>query len=658
MKRDIIFLAVLYLFSSAMAIPARAVQRAGDAGSAEGNRALAGFGSAEGIRDNLAAPIAGGAAMKTLDGSASFNAQVICPASIRYMEVTAQPAAGGDLSTVVISQDTNLDGAVDYSYTVPFSVSGICGNGLISCTGGTWEDCTYYGWTADARGRISLEESSISRLGGCYCINSSCGLNLFWRNAGSILKDIGGGAASAVQAVSPGYAITDARIEGTVIAYYGQDTSRCSQIPGNSGSSFPERFYSGGTSDGYLLEAKEAEFASQEGNPDSYYNLITRSSAAQNTQGDYASCNIVRNMTVQTLTDCPVAESRFMDTIRKCIITADGYTPRVISTGRGGGGCYFSASISPAGGDALYIGNHLCGDPSGGIVKNARIIITCGGVQKIIYTAEYKTAQFPECASNNQNFVQGYYYTASSNSIDCSHYAGALPVNGDTCALDPEQRDVLTETADNQCAAYESDPKCRLKEEKTDSVFTVKNFSPTALIPLSTCRNYAGIESHTVCGDWWKKERVYLCERSRPFDFSDAKKRVDSIYASAGESSGTMTFTDKRKTGNTWAEEGRSLQLGWASSATADKCDKACKTRRPAANASAGTSGTAADYRKSIESQEYFYRKCVSGMCPAEAGEEIVKACRCITEFAEAASIMSALDAAGRDLICSTGVKH
>jgi len=656
MKQGVAFIAVLYLLISV--IPSRADQQAGDMGASAGNSALSKFGSPEGIRENLAAPITGGASMKTLDGTVSFNAQVICPASSKYMEILAQPSGSGDLSAVVVAQDINLDGTNDYSYTVPVPVSGICGNGLISCTGGTWENCSYYKWIADARGRVGLEPASISQLGGCYCINASCGTDLFWNNPSVILKDLGGGAAAAVQAVNPGYAITDARIDNTVITYYGQDTSRCSQIAGSSGSNAPGQFFSGGLSDGNLLAARETEIAAQMGNPDSYYNLITRSSAARDTQGDYNSCSITRSITVQTVASCPVSVSRYMDTIRKCIIPANDYTPRIISTGRGGGGCYFSAAIAPAGGDGLYIGNHLCGDPSGGIVKNARIIITCGGAQKIIYTAEYQTATLPACPSHDQTFVQGYYYTAAAGSIDCGYYAGAAPFNGDVCTLEATQQDILAETINNQCTTYEADAKCRIKEEKVDSVFTMKNFSPTALIPISTCKTFTGFEEHNVCKEWWKKDRVYFCERPRTFDFDDAKRRVDSIYSTTKESSGTLTFTDQRKDGGAWTTEGRSLQLGSAAPQTAAACDQACKTRRPRTDTSAGTSGTTAQYRRSTGSYEFFYRKCISGSCPAEAGEEIVESCRCISEFAEAASIMAAMDAASHDLICSSGVKQ
>lgn len=52
----------------------------------------------------------------------------------------------------------------------------------------------------------------------------------------------------------------------------------------------------------------------------------------------------------------------------------------------------------------------------------------------------------------------------------------------------------------------------------------------------------------------------------------------------------------------------------------------------------------------------YFYHECSSdNKCSSDEGEEVVKACQCINEFAEAAAIMQTMRQAGQDMICSSG---
>ena len=43
--------------------------------------------------------------------------------------------------------------------------------------------------------------------------------------------------------------------------------------------------------------------------------------------------------------------------------------------------------------------------------------------------------------------------------------------------------------------------------------------------------------------------------------------------------------------------------------------------------------------------------------CPAGAGEEIIKDCQCIDEFAETFTLLESLKEAGKDAICSSGEK-
>ena len=131
--------------------------------------------------------------MQTVNGATSFPATLNAPSSAKFLEVLIQPSGTGDLQKVIVSQDLNTDGSIDNVHTVPALVSGVCANGFISCNAGSWSNCKYYTWAAAVDGRVTEAPATINDLGGCYCINSSCGSNLVWVNSALVLKDIGGG---------------------------------------------------------------------------------------------------------------------------------------------------------------------------------------------------------------------------------------------------------------------------------------------------------------------------------------------------------------------------------------------------------------------------------------------------------------------------------
>ncbi len=638
-----------------------------NAGSAAGSAILNRYGSSSGLNQNMTVPLmSSGTPMTTVDGTQSFTGQMLCPSSVRFVSVLAQPGDGGDLTYVLVSQDTNYDGTLDYNYVVPVRVSGVCANGIISCIAGTWSNCTYFKWVADSHGRVSLQSSGMPSLGGCYCINNSCGNRLAWSSLDIILHDLGGGVVGAIHAVDPKFAITNVSTEDAAITYYGQDSRQCSQIAGSSGSSSPEQYFAGGQGGAALATATDTEVASQVTDPDSYYSLISETS--DDLKGEYTTCSIKRNVAVNESTSCPAGD--FDRATSKCIIAPNDYTPRLLQThmGGGGGGCYFTRSIEPCGGNSIYIPPRICGDPHGGVAKRVRIIYTCGGLQRIIYTDpfEWITITVPACPSCDAQWVQGYYYTSNSNTIDCSHYSGFQPdAGGSACSMDAVEEVALGESISNGCQALESDSKCRLKEEKVDGVYVIRNYAPTHLAPFSSCKTFTGQRgSHQVCKDWWQKDRTYMCQRDATYDFSDLKTRMNRITTTAritesgGGDTATFFYTDARKnTNGSWITESVSTDVFNVMSSEST-CDMACKTRKQTEDTEAGLTGNTTQYRTSATSYTFYYRLCTNGTCPLQVGEEVVKRCQCINEFAEATTILMSLNEASKDIICSTGEKR
>jgi len=223
-----------------------------------------------------------------------------------------------------------------------------------------------------------------------------------------------------------------------------------------------------------------------------------------------------------------------------------------------------------------------------------------------------------------------------------------------------DRTDVINDTVDNRCLAYETDPQCRLRDEQSDGVYTFNNYNPTSLSPLSSCRTFTGYLPHDVCRDWWRKDRTYICETPGRYDFTDTKRRVDAVYSSSSANSGSLVYTDLRKDADgSWKTESVTSSLGAVGQgSSSNSCDQACKTRKLKSDTQAGKTGNKAQYQKSAAAYDFFYRLCRNGVCPTGDGEEVVNACGCLNDFSEAASVLSVLDAAGKDLICTTGARY
>ena len=117
---------LLTIWTALVSIPAMA-QNPADAAGSLGNQAIGKYGSKEGLSGNLFNPLMSGSTpLSTVDGSVQGEAQLSCPSSQRFMEIFVQPGPSGDITTLMINQDTDFDGVLDYSYQAPFLLSGVC----------------------------------------------------------------------------------------------------------------------------------------------------------------------------------------------------------------------------------------------------------------------------------------------------------------------------------------------------------------------------------------------------------------------------------------------------------------------------------------------------------------------------------------------------
>jgi len=682
------------------------------------------LGSGAAINQNAAQPIISSKTqMTTVDKSKRFSAQLQCPSTTKFVDIVVQPGSTGDLSMVLITQDTDLDGQMDYQYALPFPVSGICGNGIIQCDTGTWGNCRYWKWVSNDQGQLSIQQTDITKMGGCYCVNNSCGNNIVWVNLPLILKDLGAGATGAIMSANPKYSLTDVKINDAEITYYSQSLRECGTINSGSGTN-PANYFAGGQTDALINNATQQEITTQQADTDSLYGVMSNAIQYHNTLGNSVNCTIKRNINIVQVSSCnygngsTVSGTKCIDNQSSCVsycgennigcsytltplpiyggyiyqtgiraISASGNTINWADWGDG----YYAGTLAIIPGHDVSGGFTNCGSP--GCVDRFR-----GEGNNVIFE-NCKISKWG-CLRGDQEYCelygpmdytwqevgrveiedvivktitpQNWFYLGQLggyvwNSGNAALYGPANDPGGVAfytaqCQYPATLTDEIQESIDDQCLALEQNSaNCKVEDEKVDNVYTVKNNVSTGLIPIATCKDFSGHYIHNICRDWWEKDRIYFCQNNRNFDFTESMKRVSSIYKTTDEINGVATFTDYRKDEKTqtWTTEGNTFDLGVARNQPYDTCSKVCKTRKLKQDSQATQSGVTAQYRKDITTYEFYYRQCYPNptVCPAGSGEEILKDCQCIDEFAETFSLIEALKEAGQDTVCSSGVK-
>ena len=114
-------------------------------------------------------------------------------------------------------------------------------------------------------------------LGGCFCINNSCGTNLVYDNTQTVMNVIGGGVAGAIQKTDSRYAISNVVIDGMDATYYGQNSGAC--VASSSGPANAEQYY---YNPGSMSSDASTEAATEAATSTSLYGALKTASAAEN----------------------------------------------------------------------------------------------------------------------------------------------------------------------------------------------------------------------------------------------------------------------------------------------------------------------------------------------------------------------------------------
>ena len=627
---------------------------------------------ASGLRDGhestarMGDPLLSSVQMKTLDGSKSFDTRMSCPSSNAFLTLQVLPdLATGNLISAVFNQDTKMTGTPDYSFASPYVITGVCANGLISCTtcGASASGCTgcsYYLWTADQSGKLGLSSASLTQLGGCYCINQSCvesaagGVSPTLSNIGIILHDLGGGAVAAVQSALPNTAVSAPKVDAAnmSVAYFGQSADACAKM---TGASSPAQYYGAGST---LDNAASAEQATQAGAPNSVYTMAANA-VGKTTGGSYAAaCDITRNFGIST-TKQTVSGSASLSNVGTA---ADVQLQYVNSESQ----YHFQIMTPPMNGvtgDYPAWTDLKAVDLTGMTVTN---VMLCGNTVWSDQT----------CNSNGLTSTSPNCYPASTMPLSVSgcNVVGNHRLDVYYNYSVDYQFDAESGTLTDRCQVYQSDPNCRLQSETQfdangNGVVTYDNFNPTGYAPLTqTCKTITtSVGIHTSCQQWWTVKRVYACTGSPPIDVSGAAAVSKEISSTLPN--GSSYSNGKLVVGFTANGQAYSSTTDGLKDASSYGCEYVCKTSTPVQNTTAGTGGSTSQTNTSTDSVLYYFRLCTpdaagnNTVCPISApGETVVEPCSCpdtksANELGPTAAAMGTLNAAAQDLICSDGTK-
>lgn len=598
-------------------------------------------GDSEVVQKNYVTPGLAGQPISTVDGAKSFNPNLACQKTATLMEVLVQPGAGGDLSTISIARDTNLDGTIDQRTSVPVPVSGLCANGVIACAPGTWDQCRYFRWDLDPAQALKLTQVEMPELGGCYCINNSCGTNLAFGNLGSVLRDLGGGMIGALTTADPRFGVAEALIDGPMIRYVGAQSTACTANP-----ALPQTAYRANPT-----AIQGDAFVASQSNP--VFQAVAASPAGIGRAEQTRACTVQREVMVRSWTyDDIVTASGPFEFVRSCGVNCRRY--RIA----GNGNC---SSVPPT-----YTALFRVAKPER--IVSARITRIAGDdwVQaRLNGTVVGYAGKRPwlgdgvpsgDCSVNadpvNTTLID---LTAAFRAGDAQLAMRVRGGNGKRWgAVDVEVRvDTscdFSERVVDLCSGYAADCACRLFAEKVDGVETFRNGVATGLRPLPQTR-LVGSASCTMSIErpFFERRRSYRCtldNGSLPqLDLSRGAYIID-------HSTETMLSDRIRGKDGSYSATSRAFALPDRGSVPA--CETICKTRAPKINNDAAPAGVVGTMQNNPTGYDTFYHSCDSAnRCPTGPGEAVVSACGCLDDFPEAVVMMQSVRLAGADLVCT-----
>ena len=635
--------------------------------------------SARVIKQRYVNPLLSNIPLYTIDSSESFNIQILCPSAKEFMTILAQPQSTGDIN-VKVFLDRDRNGMMDGEFTFN-GISGVCANGFIRCEPGTWNSCKFYTFEYDGS-VLKEKEVSFKELGGCFCINNSCGRDLAWRNMYYILSVLGGAIVQEFQRVDPSFTMSSSVLEGTALKFYAQSLSNCFATGGSSRvrelGNYLENPYTM-QSDASSLYLTEVE------NPESPTYLVEKAAGNMNEFVEERTCTIRRVITTRrydltelfsSAKDCRGGIPGPYSCGEKCVyfeigvhqeyggsgyskvefeMTPDFY--EIISEIKG----HWRTDTTgpyPCFDDDGYVKFYLNGNYAGGqSYGDSEAECGCCAAAPHHWVTLNKNLLIPP-PSSSESVINTLEIRAGGMGGGEGVTAGCRPVQIYFYLSKPFKGCYITgDYVENGCESLENDSQCVLWEEKVDGVLTVKEGMRTGFYPLTKCETFC---DKVICGTHWLVERKYKCKEGGA-SLSDAEKRLEKVYTTStfNPSAGVITYTDIRKEDDIWSVY-PSLEVNVADSFNREsgECEYICKVEVSSIGKDVRVNMNLSDDSRKV----FVYRPCdlnAEGtyVCPVNPGERIAEDCSCHSFFAEATIVLQAMRLAGSDFICSSGVE-
>lgn len=605
----------------------------------------------------------------SVDGKSTYSGQISCggASSSSYLELSYTNAGGGDLK-INANMDRDLNGAKEYFYSTSVPVSGVCSNGFVSCDSGTWNNCSYYKWGYN--GAITTSKVSRPDLGGCYCINNSCG-GLSSQSPESILQSLGNGLTTLMMQYSKSFTVTKTNTTPSTASYWGQNADNCVAADGSK-ATLP----SVSPTTTYALPNVEEAKAIQSQNPLSAYSVLNSSANNVNLGISTTTCEIKNNLSVKTSTVYESCTQRNWNGQTWCLVSQAGYFNQY---GGSSGAVISNVTVNLKNGQSLYAINDghgaICDDDgstvrlnytgptSGNTVLGCGNGVRSGNVQAItsgsVGNSTYTINNFSQHHSGGGwDFYNIYVLKSATSTLN-----SFAPVSSNTCSTDK--------------------PDCKIREEQvcdkdgTGCVTTIKNYVKTGIQAPEVCYtqvsggvaylicasgsslNYVGsdgsTQSFSTSPGGFLTKRTYECTVQNDQDFSDVKKARLAVTAEGNNDLKNFTYTGTEKNPDgTWKNTSGSGMINFTPPPQVQYCQINRSDSTKEVVYSDGTNK--ANTTTSTATITTEVRECTGDkydVCPLKSGEWIKQSCGNINDMAEVVGTLEGVNAAAKDMICS-----
>lgn len=274
--KHLLIMALVSVSAFSQTMPEQMQNRAETLGGAVGNVI-----GPEGVKQTQQAMMGDGQ-ITTLNGATAFSSQASCGSDAHYLNINGSFNASG--LNVNITADTNLDGAMDSSYSVS-GIDGLCSNGYFKCASpSTATGCDYYEWVGHPLGDIQRTTAQdVQRLYNCQCIHGSCDPNSF-SYLDKHLETVGSGMVQNYQKQNPYFAVSNVEKVGPNLQFHGRVSTACSAIAPDPGLS---SYFNNPHSQAPAASAEQAS---------NHYYQVASNSAAQVDNSVETSCAIIRDV--------------------------------------------------------------------------------------------------------------------------------------------------------------------------------------------------------------------------------------------------------------------------------------------------------------------------------------------------------------------------